>query len=155
MRRALALLASGALALAGFTVSSTPACTVQGACESSNLLYCVNVAGCRGRLIDDTHWESAPLAGKWVPFTKNASLKVVPLDAATGKRIKGSAFRATAWISACEDPTTPGCNYALASGNNAEWVYIANENSFFLKNNTCEDFFVRVVIESDGVDGGP
>jgi hypothetical protein len=151
-RIALALV--GGAALVTPLLASAPACFPQGACdETPGGLYC-KLGGdtCPGRRIDDRHWQSNDLQGKWLLFPKNSSMELDPRDP-NGTRVKGTITEHFAWISLCETPSTVGCNYVLASGNNAEW-YATAWGTLYLKNDTCQDYYVRVVIESDGVEPG-
>lgn len=149
MRKTLAaIVASGAVAAAA------AACLPQGVCdETPGGVYCkLGGTVCPGKRTSDTHWESNALTGTWLRFPKNSSMELDPRDP-NGTRLKGRITSSLAWISACATPTTPGCNYALAAGNNAEWFATA-WGTLYLKNNTCQDFYVRVVIETDGIDSG-
>lgn len=141
-----------AVALLALPMATAPACFPQGACDATWSIYCTpQDTACRGRLIDDTHWESSALDGKWVSFPKNGTIRIDPRDG-TGRKAKGAFVRTQAWISACEVPSTPGCNFAFAAGNNAEWHWFDGDRNLDIRNNTCEDFFVRVVIDTDGIE---
>ena len=147
-----AVLAAGAVLFAATIVQ--PACTVKGACdETPGVDYCKLVGdaavNCPGNRIGLTRWESSPLKGKWLFFPRNSGLNFDPRDP-DGGRIVGEITSTVAWISVCENPVATGCNYVVASGNNAEFT-VTSSGTFWIKNNTCADFWIRVVMESDGV----
>lgn len=145
-----ALVAGAAIGLALVTGVGAPACFPQGACdETTGLTYCVPGQGeCGGRLVTPTKWESGALGGKWIFFPRASGIEMDPRGA-DGARIKGSLTNMTAWISVCDTPSTFGCNFAVAGGNNAIF-YVTERGTIYVKNDTCQDFYVRVVAESDG-----
>lgn len=156
MRKTLAaIVASGAIGVLALPFATAPACLPQGACDFTYSLYCDPVDGgnaaCGGRVIDDTHWESSPLEGKWLAYPKNGIIRLDPRDR-TGRKVKGAFVRTQAWISACDTPSSAGCNFALAAGNNAEWHWLDADRTVEIHNNTCESFYFRAVIETDGIE---
>ncbi len=151
-------LSTGALALgavAGIALVTSvgaPACFPKGACdEVVGEFYCgVGSKLCPGRLVDDRTWESNSIDGTWLFYPKNSTFQIDPRGP-DGKRVKGRMVSVVTWISVCEKPTVPGCNFVVAGGNNAKF-WIGSQGTLYVKNDTCEDYYARVVIETDGTD---
>jgi hypothetical protein len=99
-----------------------------------------------GRMIDENTWESTPQNAKWLHFSSgHAWFFEVP---ALGDRIP---YRIETYVTPVEEPfpTEPGKvpnNAALAAGNLAELSGIG-PNRFIVRNGTCAEYFVRVVVQ--------
>lgn len=99
-----------------------------------------------GRMIDEDTWESAPMDGKWL-FYPGARLWVFDVPA-LGERKPIHIFP---YISPIEEPNVfgpdkPVNNFTLAGGNLAELSGV-NVNRFAVRNGSCADYFLRVVVE--------
>lgn len=95
-----------------------------------------------GRRLDDDTWESGPIDGDWIPFTRQMQLELFhPLN-----RVP---YEVLVWISPEQRPLN-GSNFTLAGGDVAT-VYKALPDVVSLTNGTCADFYVRVVLRAPRV----
>ena len=97
----------------------------------------------QGELVGPGIWETTPQYGKWLPFPAQRKWYLFP------QQLAGTDFaRVLVYISAAEEPN-PTEQYTLASGDSAliRQFPDGRNHGVEVKNNTCADFFVRVVIE--------
>ena len=92
-----------------------------------------------GRLLDADSWESNPIDGDWIPFTKQRVWYFEMRD--LGDRTPALILP---YISAEQNPVRDNGNWTLGAGNLAEQSG-AGPGRIAIKNNTCADYYVRVV----------
>jgi hypothetical protein len=99
-----------------------------------------------GRMIDENTWESSPMDGKWLHFSSGHIwfFEVPEL----GER---TPFRVETYLSPVEDPNVfhperAPSNFTMGGGNLAELSGVG-PNRFIVRNGTCAEYFVRVVVE--------
>jgi hypothetical protein len=139
-RRALVLAAVWATVTGAILV--VPGCYGRS-CESSVGRYGTEVG--QGRMIDEDTWESSPQDGAWLPFP-GAQLYFFEIPALGDRRPQVIL----PYISPIEDPNVfvagrPASNFTLAGGNSAELSGVG-PNRFSIRNGTCADYFLRVVV---------
>ena len=94
-----------------------------------------------GRMIDENTWESSPMDGKWLHFSsQHAWFFEVP---ALGGRVP---YSIQTFISPVETPNQSPSNFTMAGGNLAELSGVG-ANRFVVRNGTCAEYFVRVVVQ--------
>jgi hypothetical protein len=94
-----------------------------------------------GRMIDENTWESSPIDGKWLHFSsQHIWFFEVP---ALGDRVP---YSIETYISPVEDPNHAFSNFTMAGGNLAELSNVG-PNRFIVRNGTCAEYFVRVVVQ--------
>lgn len=119
----------------------------------------------QGNLIDENHWESTANDAIWLSFVGQRTWHFLP-----GPFQNRRIANVTVWFSPDEQPSLPGNQYSLASGNAAvvDTTIDNGRTAIDVHNDTCADFFVRVLIEAypepapaldagsgDAVEGGP
>ena len=110
-------------------------------CEGEVTFFGKNAG--EGRLLGADTWESGPIDGTWLPFPKQRAWVFELRD--LGGRLPAVV---TPYVSAQADPTRePGGSFAIAAGNLAEISGIAS-NQVVVRNGTCADYFIRVVVEA-------
>jgi hypothetical protein len=108
-------------------------------CDASTGVYGTKPG--EGRMIDENTWESSPMDGKWLHFSsQHIWYFEVP---ALGDR---TPFRIETYISPVEDPNHTFSNFTMAGGNLGELSGVG-PNRFVVRNGTCAEYFVRVVVE--------
>ena len=112
-------------------------------CESSVASYGADAG--QGRLIDEDTWESSPQDGAWLPFPA-AQIYFFEIPALGDRRPQVIL----PYISPIADPNVvvagrPPSNFTLAAGNLAELSGVG-PNRFAIRNGTCADYFLRVVV---------
>jgi hypothetical protein len=127
------------------SVTTTPACADR-VCEYSAKDFGRGPG--EGELVAPALWESTPQTGKWLPFPAQRSWFVFPQGLA-----HTDIARVLVYISAAEEPN-PGSQYTLASGDSALIRQFPDpgdpsgeSTGVEIHNNTCADFWVRVVLE--------
>ena len=94
-----------------------------------------------GRMIDENTWESTPMDGKWLHFSSgHIWFFEVP---ALGDRIP---YSIETYISPVEEPNKSPSNFTMAGGNLAELSGVGS-NRFVVRNGSCAEYFVRVVVQ--------
>jgi hypothetical protein len=97
-----------------------------------------------GRLLSADVWESGSVDGKWLAFPRQRAF-LFTLDALGTDRLPALVVP---YVSAEADPMhTPGGNYTVAAGNLAEQSAAGN-GQVIIKNGTCADYYLRVVVEA-------
>ena len=106
-------------------------------CDGSYARYGQNPG--EGEPIDADHWESNPALGNALPYTRERTIFFdVP---AFADRVPATI---ETFISADQNPTSANGNETSGSGNLAE-VSGKGPGRFAVTNNTCADYYVRVV----------
>jgi hypothetical protein len=96
----------------------------------------------QGTMIDENTWESSPIDGEWLwyPRQRTYSFEVPALGGRTPVDITPS-------VSATLRPNKDiGGNSVLAAGNIA-LRFGVGPNRFAYKNDTCSDYYLRVVVD--------
>ena len=92
-----------------------------------------------GQLIDEDTWESSAIDGEWIPFTKQRVWIFQMRE--LGDRVP---YEISIDISAEKNPSALGGNWTTGSGNLAEKSGVG-PGTINVKNNTCADYYIRVV----------
>lgn len=130
------------VALLVATAFSGEACLTD-ACKESHSEW--GKAPDQGSLVDPNTWQSTPIDGEWVPFPHQVRLEFfhslgrAPYEG----RIP---YEVLVWVSAEKKPLA-GSNFTLAGGDTAT-VYKVLYDVVSLTNNTCADYFVRIVVRA-------
>ena len=110
-------------------------------CDGDFLVY--GRGANEGRLLDADTWESSPIDGKWLPFPKQRIWAFEMKD--LGDR---TPYEIIPYVSAQNDPThDEGGNFTVAAGNLTE-IFAIEKGKFAIKNDTCADYSVRVVVKA-------
>lgn len=93
-----------------------------------------------GRMIDENTWESSPVDGRWLPYPRQRVyvLDIPELGGRTPQLV-------LPYISAAEDPLNQRANWTLAGGNLSE-LFGVRPNGLDVKNGTCADYNLRLVV---------
>jgi hypothetical protein len=134
-RRVVALLAVWAL-VSGAALSA-PGCYGRN-CEPAFAGY-GKEAG-QGSMIDSTTWQSNPVDGEWLPFPRQ---QVYFFDVPALEGQTPQVF--IPYLSAQRDPSKSG-DFTIGSGNLA-LLFGAGPNRIGVKNDTCSDYFLRLVLK--------
>ncbi|MFO0663851.1 MAG: hypothetical protein U0174_07865 [Polyangiaceae bacterium] len=132
---------------------ATPGCYDRG-CDQKGL----NSPQVKGNLLDPNTWESGPMEADWLDF--GAGQTWVFDTSSLGPR---QPTRITGYISAQKKSVVinpdgvPTPRAFTPAGGNVFEVQSADANIVVVHNTTCAQYYVRVVIESDGPlpDAGP
>ena len=99
----------------------------------------------QGEMVSDTDWESSPPVGPWIPFPRQRRL-VFDIRALGGR----TPFRQVVYLSAAAQPNVPGSgqagNQTVGAGNIALFDNVG-PNHIDVVNDTCSDFYMRLVVE--------
>jgi hypothetical protein len=95
-----------------------------------------------GELVNADTWESSPIDGDWIPFTKQRLWIFVMRD--LGDR---TPYKIDTFISAEKNPHAANGNWTLGSGNLSEQSGVG-PGTIAVKNDTCADYYIRVVAEA-------
>ena len=106
-------------------------------CDGDTVAYGRNTG--EGRLLDADTWESSAIDGDWISFSKQR-IWIFQMKE-LGER---TPFEIIPYISAEQNPNRDG-NWTLGSGNIVEQSQVG-PGQIVLKNNTCADYFIRVVV---------
>ena len=134
-RRAVALVALWAIVMGALAFAS--GCYGHN-CDGDTQFWGRNAG--EGRLLDVDRWESSPLDGDWIPFTKQRVWFFEMRD--LGERTPDVILP---YISAEKNPVRDNGNWTLGSGNLAEQSN-AGPGRVAIKNNTCADYYIRLVV---------
>jgi hypothetical protein len=133
-RRTIGVVALWAIVMGG--VSFLAGCYGHN-CDGDSITWGRNPG--EGRLIDADNWESSPIDGDWIPFTRQRVVFFEMRD--LGDRIP---YQIIPYISAEPNPVHDNGNWTLGSGNLAEHSG-AGPGTIAIKNDTCADYFIRIV----------
>jgi hypothetical protein len=107
-------------------------------CEGDLQTWGLNAG--EGRMLDDDMWESSPQNGKWLFFPRQ---RVWRFDLKTlGGRTPQIILP---YVSANEEPNKTGQSATMGGGNLAE-IYYVNPDTVSVKNGTCSDYYLRLVV---------
>lgn len=142
----------GAIVLGVFTAiavsgGAAPACYPRN-CDAS-LDFWGDDPG-EGQMVNDLTWQSNPLEGGWLPLPGNRTWVFKPPIVQSG-RVRHREI----YVSGSEAPLDAGANFISGAGNIASIVQFPN-GEFWVQNNTCAHYFLRVQFEivADDGDGG-
>ena len=124
------------LALLVVTALSGEACLTD-ACKDSYSVW--GKAPAQGSLVDANTWQSTPIDGEWVPFPHQARLEFF-------HSLGRVPYEVVVWVSAEKNPLS-GSNFTLAGGDTAT-VYKVLYDVVSLTNNTCANYYVRIVVRA-------
>lgn len=94
-----------------------------------------------GQLISGDVWETTPQVSRWLPFPRRRVWLLHP------KGLEGRGYaRVNVYVSADPDPNVIGTQYTTGAGNLGQ-IRVAGDLILVI-NETCEDYFVRVVVEA-------
>jgi len=131
-RRVLGLVALWGIVMGGLGSASCYGHT----CDGDTQVY--GRAPGEGQLVNPDTWQSSPIDGDWIPFTKQR-IWFFEMDALG--RLPATI---TPYISAERNPVRDG-NWTIGSGNLAEQSG-AGFGRVAIKNNTCADYYIRLVV---------
>ena len=110
-------------------------------CDGDTVIYGRNAN--EGHLIDPNTWESSAIDGDWLAFPKQRVYVVELHD--LGDRLPEVIIP---YVSAQANPIhDEGGNFVLAAGNLTE-ISDTEKGKVVLKNDTCADYYLRVVIQA-------
>jgi hypothetical protein len=132
-RRVLALVALWGVVMGGVGSASCYGHT----CDGDVQIY--GRAPGEGQLIDEDTWESTPIDGDWIPFTRQR-IWIFQMRQ-LGDR---SPYEVSVDISAEKNPVALNGNWTTGSGNLAEKSGVG-PGTINVKNNTCADYYIRLV----------
>ncbi len=130
----------------GFAACALVSCFPQGACSSnpSFVEYCgPGDTTCQGKILDATHWQSGPMEGNWLNFSREKLVLMHFRDAQTGAVLSGDLVDVQIFINSSASFSAPPNQAVPAAGNNAEFTP-APPDGVYVKNDTCADYFVYV-----------
>ncbi len=108
-------------------------------CDGDQLVWGRNPG--EGRLINADTWESGPIDGVWLAFPHQ---RVWVFDLHDlGDRTPDFPLP---YVSAEEDPLHRNSNFTVGAGNIVE-MSGADKGRITLKNGTCADYYVRLVVQ--------
>jgi len=136
-----------ACALAGCAVVS---CFPQGACSSDPgfVEYCGATDDpnqpCQGKILDATHWQSGPINGTWLNFSREKTILMHFRDAQTGQTLSGNFAWADVAINVASSLDASPNQYVPSAGNPSEINPLLDGSGVFVRNDTCTDTFIYV-----------
>jgi hypothetical protein len=136
-RRVLGLVALWGIVMGGLGSASCYGHT----CDGDSQVY-GRVPG-EGQLVDPNTWQSTPVDGDWIPFTKQRIWFFEMRE--LGDRLP---ILITPYISAERNPVHDNGNWTIGSGNLAEQSG-AGLGRIAIKNNTCADYYIRLVVTAE------
>lgn len=142
----LVMLGATTLTTLGF-VGATASCLTD-ACADSEVKFGATPG--EGSLVDENTWQSTPLDGQWIPYPHHRTY-VFNFGGKFRGRRPSAAY---VYISANDKPNDFGSNFTLAGGDTAT-IGLLNEDGMYLRNNTCADYYVRVLVEMEPVKASP
>jgi len=102
-----------------------------------------------GRMIDETTWESSPPDGTWLPFPRQRFYRF-ELGALGGR----TPVKVLPYVSSDPQPNRTGRDQTVASGN-LTLIYNLGPNRVDVKNDSCSDYFLRLVVDVPPFPPGP
>jgi hypothetical protein len=107
-------------------------------CEGSSMDF--GTLPGEGHMVNPDTWESSAPEDPWLPFPRQRVYNI-NIEALGGR----SPLTVTPYLSADSQPSKSGGNYTIGAGNLA-LIFFFGTNHVGLKNDTCSDYFVRVVV---------
>jgi hypothetical protein len=138
----------------GFSASLMPAC-YGNECRGDEVdVGSATPEGGTGELSDPNTWESSPMDGQWFPYLHERVVHFHFPDAFGGRQPDWFI----AYISADPAPNNQDNGHALAdytpaAGNVAKWSGVLPDRATIF-NDTCSDYFIRLVVHAPPLDGG-
>lgn len=115
-------------------------------CDGSSVRYGINPG--EGDLLTPNTWESNPGQGDFLPYPRQ---RTIFFEAPFGDGVFATVL---SYISADQNPVSVGGNDTLASGNVVETTNFPS-GAFAVHNDTCADYFIRVVAFTGAPPGAP
>ncbi len=131
-----------------FAASALVSCFPQGACSSNPgfVDYCgPGDTTCQGKILDATHWQSGPIEGTWLDFSREKLIQMHFRDAQTGATLSGNLADVAISINVSSSLAAPPNQAVPCAGNNCEYLPATDGSGVLVKNDTCTDYFVYVV----------
>jgi len=107
-------------------------------CSGELKTYGVNAG--EGRMVDENTWESNAIDGKWLAFPR-ARQYVFDLHE-LGDRQPTIVIP---YLATAEEPIRLGTNFTIGGGNLSEILGVTR-SSVAIRNGTCSDYFLRLVV---------
>lgn len=124
--------------LAAGVVFTVPGCYGEN-CVGSAEVFGVDAG--QGRMVSETQWESNAPDEAWLPFPRQRGY-IFDIRALGGR----TPGKPTPYLSANQFQTEPGANFVIGAGNIAT-MQNARPNGIDVRNDTCSDFYLRLVID--------
>ncbi|MBX3229242.1 MAG: hypothetical protein KIT84_18525 [Labilithrix sp.] len=134
-------------------IFAAPSCYPR-TCEGQIEFFGVDAG--QGSMVSDTMWESTPMVGPWLPFERQSGY-VFDIRALGGR----TPADVSVFLSAAPEPNVPGPNAGnqTTGAGNIALVQNVGPNRVDVYNDTCSDYYVRVVVHvppfPPAPDGGP
>ena len=138
------------LALAGALLAVAPGCTSHD-CDASTTVMDAGAAGARGRFLQmgaSPVWETSSWTGPWIDFPGNATLQI---NLPPGL---GPPDSWLAWVSTGQYQSSDASFTATSSSGQLDEVVQSPPGSIAFNNNSCAEYYVRVVLFWYGRDAG-
>jgi hypothetical protein len=117
---------------------ATPGCYGRN-CEGSIEVFGVDAG--QGNMVDENTWESSPNDGVWLSFPRQRYY-IFDIRALGGR----TPTLYLPYLSASPEPQKSGFDNTLAAGNLAKFKNVS-PNHIEVLNDTCSDFFLRLVVQ--------
>jgi hypothetical protein len=131
---------AGVGAVLGGALVFEAGCYSRDVCDGGGFVTYGSEPG-QGTLATPDIWESGPQTGDWMPFPRKRNWIIHP------KGLEGRGIlRVTPYVSPDQNPAKQFTQFTTGAGNLTE-LRIDGDNIWVI-NDTCEDFFLRVVIEA-------
>ena len=111
-------------------------------CDDNDIQFYGSKEG-EGRLLSADTWETGPIDGDWLPFPRRRAW-VFDTTALGNDRVP---YDITPYVSAQANWRNEGGNFTHGAGNLAEISGVGG-GQVVVKNGTCADYYVRVVVEA-------
>jgi hypothetical protein len=138
--------------LATLWAAASAAIAIAGGCQPHNCDGDIKSYGTlanEGRLLNADTWESNPIDGPWLPFP-HQRIWIFDLHE-LGDRTPDVPL---AYVSANADPLHEGANFVETSGNLTE-LSDPEKGKLAVKNGTCADYYLRVVVQASPLPPAP
>lgn len=119
-------------------VLSAPGCYGRN-CEGGFEVYGADAG--QGHMVDDTHWESSATNENWIFFPRQRYY-IFDLHELGGR----TPTLVLPYLSATVSPNTTGADSTFGGGNIA-LIFNQQPNRVDIKNDTCSDYYLRLVVE--------
>jgi hypothetical protein len=110
-------------------------------CEGETQIY-GRTAG-QGRLVSADLWESSPIDGRWLDFPKQR-VYIFELEELGDREPQ----LIVPYVSAVPDPLHDESGQFTVAGGNLAEIFGAQKGRIGVKNGTCADYFLRVVVQA-------
>jgi hypothetical protein len=129
----------------GLAACALVSCFPQGACTSNPgfVDYCgPGDTTCQGVILDATHWQSGPINGAWLNFSREKTILMHFRDAQTGATLSGNLANVAISINVSASLSDSPNQAVPCSGNNCEYTPLGDGSGVYVRNDTCGDYFV-------------